>query len=92
MRPVAYPQNRHLLAEFGQIYRRRIGIANGEGATGKDNALRGGGDFGNVVVGMDFAINVQFADPAGDELGVLRTEIQNQNLLGGHASVSKVQK
>ena len=35
-----------------------------------------------AVPGMDFAIDADFAHPAGDQLGVLRTEIQDEDFVG----------
>jgi hypothetical protein len=35
-------------------------------------------------VANDLAINLLLADAAGDQLGVLRSEVENENLLGGN--------
>ena len=38
------------------------------------------------VAGMDFAVDVGFADAPGNELGDLRAEIQDQDLLMVHGA------
>ena len=45
------------------------------------------------VAGMNLAVDMHFADPAGNQLGVLRTEIENQNqfvCLCGHSHLSSL--
>ena len=44
----------------------------------------GGDFFGIGVERPDFAIDAGFADPAGDQLGDLAAEIQNQNFFIVH--------
>jgi len=34
------------------------------------------------IPGMDFAVHADFTHPAGDQLGVLRTEVQDQDSVG----------
>ncbi len=38
---------------------------------------------GRNVVAHDFAVDVLFAHAASDELGVLRTEVENEHAFGG---------
>jgi len=53
-------------------------------AAGEDDAARRElADVGFVAVpGVDFAIDADFPDAAGDELGVLGTEVQDEDFLG----------
>ncbi|MNS90742.1 hypothetical protein D3C72_1248050 [compost metagenome] len=52
-------------------------------ATGQDDALGAeGGDLGRVVVPRpDFAVHAELADAARDQLGVLRAEIEDEDLV-----------
>jgi len=43
-------------------------------------AVQGAGRGG--LVGNDFGIDTGFADPAGNELGDLRSEVDDENLVG----------
>ncbi len=54
-------------------------------AAGKNEAFRGEFAYavGRDVVPHDFAVHVLLANAAGDELGVLRTEIQHEHAFGG---------
>ena len=80
---VADAQHRQAAVEY---FLRRLGAAFQGGrlrAAGQDDPpgreLR---DLGRVVVpGPDFAVDPDLADPAGDELGVLRPEIEDQDLV-----------
>ena len=67
----------------------RISIVNGRG-TARENDAEGliGRYFGDGRrAGQDDGEDVQFADTAGNELGVLRAEIQDNDGLGVHLSV-----
>src|SRR5690606_26592007 len=52
-------------------------------ATGQGDALgRERGDLGRVVVpGPDLAVDADLADAAGDQLGVLRAEVEDEDLV-----------
>ena len=88
---VANPQQRHFAPKKAHVDAGRAFVAYGIGASRKDNSLYIRRNFGDFIEGMNFAVNIQFADASSDELGELRTEIKNQNLFG-HRRVSKVQR
>ncbi len=54
-------------------------------AAGENQPFRGqfANAVGRDVVPHDLAVHVLLADAAGDELGVLRAEIENEHALGG---------
>ena len=47
--------------------------------------------FGHMIVRMDFAINEQFTQSARNQLGVLRTKVENEDFFS-HESTTKVLK
>ncbi|EEG34045.1 hypothetical protein NEIFLAOT_00913 [Neisseria flavescens NRL30031/H210] len=63
-----------------------IGFVNGIGTAGKDDAFGVEGfDFvQRHIEGMQFAVNVGFAHAAGDKLGNLRTEVEDEDFVLGH--------
>ena len=79
-------------AEHGhaQVEQPRVGlvfaVVHGIGAAGKDDAFRVEGfDVGQRhIVGVQLAIHMGFAHTAGDELGDLRTEVEDEDFVGGH--------
>ena len=78
---VADAQNRHAPVEDLRVDRGGILQINAVGATGKDDAL---GvlrlDERQIrLVGIDFTVDIVFADAAGDQLVVLAAEIQNDH-------------
>ena len=60
----------------------RILVGHARRTAGEDDAP--GGEFYNFFnrfrAGMDLAVNLEFPNPAGDELGVLAPEIEDQDL------------
>jgi hypothetical protein len=56
--------------------------ANGIGAPGKNQAGRAFGPylFKGLIIGNNLAIHGQFSNPTCDQLCVLRTKIQNENI------------
>ena len=66
-----------------------VGFVNGIGAAGKDDAFGVEGfDFvQRHIEGMQLAVNVGFAHAAGDELGHLRTEVEDEDFVLGHHCV-----
>ena len=68
-----------------QIARRetfgRVVLVNARRSAGKDDSfgLERVNFFQRDVERMDLAVNLGLADAAGDQLGVLRTEIENEN-------------
>ena len=74
---------------------RAVGFVDRLGATGEDDAARG--ELPNRFIVHDvervqLAVHADFAHAAGDQLGVLGTEIQDQDTVGvnveGHDSFS----
>src|SRR5690606_32811284 len=60
---------------------RRIGLEHGLGAAGEDDSLRIERAHGVIagIPGMDLAIDAELAHAARDELGVLRSEVEDQD-------------
>jgi len=89
MEAVADTENRG--AEFEKLWIGRwgVGVINGRGAAGEDDAERlmllnfGEGDG----AGQDYGEDVELANAAGDELGVLRAKIEDDDCLGVHVLV-----
>ena len=84
----------HRNAGFEKVRRisRGLGIINTVGTTCQNNAP---GTHGKKPVqagriGMDLAIHLAFADPAGDQLFILSAEIQYNNQISFHLSPSSV--
>ena len=73
---------------------RAVGFVHGFRATGQDDAFRG--EFADRSVihveRVQFAVNANFANATSDQLGVLGTEVQNQDAVGvnveGHDKIS----
>lgn len=61
---------------------------------GKNDALRVvfADEFRRHVVGMNFTVDVGFAHAAGDELGHLAAEVENEDAVVRHVSVVRVEK
>ena len=75
---VAHTQQREVPFDGREIDLRGFFIANGEGTSREDHAPY---RFvqGEFVERMDLAIDIQLPNPTGDQLGILRSEIQNQD-------------
>ncbi len=75
----------HRDAEFEDRARRRgrLRLGGGLGAAGKDDALRAKAAdfFVRDVPRVDFAVDAELADPPGDELRVLRAEVEDQDAI-----------
>jgi hypothetical protein len=80
---IADAKHRHTQVEHDLRRARRASIGDGVRATRQDDAFRRElTDEGFVdVVRMDLRINVRFANAARDQLGDLRTEIEDQDLV-----------
>ena len=80
---VADAQNRDALLVDGRVDMRRIRVEHGSGAAGEDDAHRLlFKDFGKRrQVGNNLAENLGFAHTAGDQLGILRAEVHQNNSL-----------
>lgn len=81
---VADAQHRHALLERRLRGPRGLGGGDGFRAAGEDDALgvELGDVFGGGVEGADFAVDADFAYTAGDQLGVLGAEVEDQDALG----------
>src|ERR1041385_1838889 len=73
---IAYSQYGQV-AKFTHVYIGRAGIANRTRASGKNYSADVRTYFRDLVEGVDFAIDVQFTNSSCNELGVLRSEIQD---------------
>ena len=87
---VADAQHRDAELEKGAVGQRRVLRIHARRAAGQDDALGlERGDFrGGRVVAQDHRIDVALADAARDDLRVLRTEIQDDNLLSHHGGLA----
>ena len=87
---VADPEDRHaeLVGGFGRA--RRALARHAVGATGEDDGL--GGELlqeriGDVLIGVDFAVDIQLAQATGDELRHLASEVDDKEaIMLGHAA------
>ena len=79
LRAIAYSQKRKPAFDAAEVDLRGVLVTHRARASGKDHSLDGGVQRRNLVERVDFAINVQFAESAPDELRHLRTEIQNDD-------------
>ncbi len=81
---VADAEHRHAELEHGLRRGRRARGGHRFGAAGEDDAVRLEGAHGGIghVPGMDFAVDAEFADAPGDELRVLRAEVDDQDAVG----------
>ena len=80
LRAIADAQDGQLAADAVQVHLERLLVIHREGASGQDDALHAPVAVGELVVRHDFAIHIQLADAAADELRGLRTEVENDNL------------
>lgn len=91
---VADTEDRHAQVENGLRAARAVGFVNRLRATGEDDAFRS--EFADRIFvhveRMQFAVHTDFAHAAGDQLGVLGTEVEDQDAVSvnveGHDSVS----
>ncbi len=88
---IANAEHRHAQFEHRLRCARRIVFRDRTRPAGQDDALRG--EFADErvvdIVRMDFRIDVRFANTARNQLGNLRTHVEDQNLVmhGGHGSI-----
>ena len=76
---IADAQQRHLPFDVRQIDNGGFLIAHRERAAAENHALDILANGRNLVVRMDFTIDVQLAQAATDELGHLRAEVKDEN-------------
>ena len=81
LQPVADPENRDSKFKDGRVALRRIRGIDARGAAREDDSFRilRPDRRRRRMVRHDFAVDPAFADPAGDQLTVLRTEIENDD-------------
>ncbi len=87
---VADAEDRHLrIEEAGRRLRSAVGVHRG-GAAGQDDRRGFAGEhlLHRQVRRDDLAEDVRFADPPGDQLCVLRAEVDNENRVETHACPS----
>jgi hypothetical protein len=84
LHPIADAEHRDAQLEHGLGRARRLRIDHGLGSTGQHDPLRPEApDLVAVdVPRVDLAKNAGLADPTGDQLGVLRAEIEDQDPVG----------
>ncbi len=70
------------MAELLQVDAWRVEVTYRAGTAREDHAFHAGCELGNMIVRMNFAINIEFADTPGDELGVLRAKVKNEDAFG----------
>jgi hypothetical protein len=83
LQAVADAQHRDAQIEDGAVHERRARLLHAERASRQDDpARREGADLlHRHRAGVDLAIDVQLANAARDQLRVLRTEVENEDLL-----------
>lgn len=73
---VANSQDGDVEVEDGGVDVRGGRVIDGVGASGKDDAFGSPGEVGEFLgAGKHFGVDVYFAETAGDEMGVLRSEV-----------------
>ena len=93
---VADTEYRYAQVPYGLWRARAVGFVHRLGAAGEDDPA--GGEFANRLVvhveRVQFAVHADFAHAAGDQLGVLGTEVEDQDTVSvnveGHDSISSV--
>ena len=83
LQPVADAQDGDSHLEHRAVHQRRAGLLHAEGAAGEDDPVRR--ESADLLdghrAGMDLAVDVQLAHAPGDELRVLRSEVEDEDLL-----------
>ena len=74
-------QQRQMPLDGRYIHLRGIGLTDGTGAAGKDDALHGSIQRRNLVIRIDFAKNIKLPEAPANELGHLRAKVQNENFI-----------
>ena len=84
LRAVTDAEHRHAQVEEARVAERRVRVVDAGRAAGEDDArgLHGPEPVEFQGVGVDLAVHLLLADAAGDELGGLRAEIKDDDLLG----------
>ncbi len=81
---VADTEDGHAQFKYGLRAARAVGFVHGLGATGEDDAFRC--EFADRFVvhveRVQFAVHTDFTHAAGDQLGVLGTEVEDQDAVG----------
>ena len=91
LHPIADAEQRYVQVKHDLRYTGTVGDRGGFRAAGQDDSvwMKRADCRRFSVVGIDFAIDPDLAHPAGDQLGVLGTEVENENAVkmnvaGGH--------
>src|SRR5918998_1044638 len=81
LHPVADAEHRHVEVEERGVHPRGVVLVDAAGAAGEDDALRVAGLYllYGCVVGDQLRVDAGLADPAGDQLGVLAAEVQDED-------------
>ncbi len=81
---VADAKHRHAEVEDQRVGARGLGLMHGLGSAGEDDAAGAEGADGVRVhvVGVQLAVDPRLAHPAGDELGVLGPEVEDEDAVG----------
>ena len=85
LRSIADSEQGQTAAETGEVHLEGLGIIDGIGRAGENDADDVGVVLGILVVGQHLAEGAEFADTTGDELRGLRAEIENDYLLHNDA-------
>lgn len=73
---VADSEDGDVQGEDGGVGVRGGGLVDGVGASGEDDAFRGPGEVGEFFgAGEHFRVGIYFSEAAGDEMGVLGSEV-----------------
>jgi hypothetical protein len=89
LHPVADAEDRQTAVVHGGVHRRRIGFIAGGGTSGEDDTEWFALQYllQRSVIGHDLTVNFALPDTAGDQLGVLRSEIQDNDIFFGEVQV-----
>jgi hypothetical protein len=79
LRPVTNAQNRQSAVELFKIKSRWIFLPYRIRTTRKDYTFYTAVNFGEMIKGVDLAVNVELPDTARNELGELRAKVKNED-------------
>ena len=74
-------QQRQMPLDGRYIHLRGIGLTDGTGAAGKDDALYRRIQGGNLVIRIDFAKNIKLPEAPANKLRHLRAKVQNKDFI-----------
>ena len=76
---VADAQQRKTALDGGQVHLRGVGVADRARTAGENDAFYGFIEDGDFVIGIDFTEDVEFSQPAADQLGHLGPSVENDD-------------